>query len=80
MPYSNWNYSRPNWTDETTPPISAVNLADMGRALEKMNATSEQLASVGGTTSNTIGEIVKKIGDIIGEVSTMLDTINGEVI
>lgn len=67
MPYTDWNYTNPGWTNEDPPAINESNLNDIANALSKLNLTSEQLSQLGLTTANGLGDIISKLVENIGE-------------
>lgn len=67
MPYTDWNYTNPGWTNENPPAINESNLNDISNALSKLNLTSEQLNQLGLTTANGLGDIISKLVENIDE-------------
>ena len=76
MPYTDWNYTNPGWTNDNPPAINESNLNDIANALSKLNLTSEQLSQLGLTTANGLGDIVSKLVENISDVNTELDQTN----
>lgn len=72
MPYTDWNYSTPNWTNNASPPINQQNLIDMGNALQHMNITPAQLQQLNANPTDTLGTILTSINES-GESSTKYD-------
>lgn len=76
MPYTDWNYTNPGWTNENPPAINESNLNDIANALSKLNLTPEQLSQLGLTTANGLGDIISKLVENIGDINTELDQTN----
>lgn len=79
MPYTDWNYTNPGWTNENPPAINESNLNDIANALSKLNLTSEQLSQLGLTTTNGLGDIISKLVENIENINTELDQTNTEL-
>lgn len=79
MPYTDWNYTNPGWTNENPPAINESNLNDIASALSKLNLTSEQLSQLGLTTANGLGDIISKLVENIENISTELDQTNTDL-
>ena len=76
MPYTDWNYTNPGWTNNNPPAINESNLNDIANALSKLNLTSEQLSQLGLTTANGLGDIISKLVENISDVNTELEQTN----
>ena len=76
MPYTDWNYTNPGWTNNNPPAINESNLNDISNALSKLNLTSEQLSQLGLTTANGLGDIVSKLVENIENINTELEQTN----
>ena len=76
MPYTDWNYTNPGWTNDNPPAINESNLNDIANALSKLNITSEQLGQLGLTTANGLGDIISKLVENIDNINTELDQTN----
>ena len=72
MPYTDWNYTNPGWTNNNPPAINESNLNDIANALSKLNLTSEQLSQLGLTTANGLSDIISKLVENISDVNTAL--------
>ena len=72
MPYTDWNYTNPGWTNNNPPVINESNLNDIANALSKLNLTSEQLSQLGLTTANGLGDIISKLVENISDFNTAL--------
>lgn len=72
MSYQNWKYTNPGWNNNTPPPLSSSNLNDIASALEKLNISDEQIATIKSYLTDVSGydQIQNGLGQLISVLAT----------
>lgn len=58
MSYTNMQYTNPGWTNDAPPPTNASNLDDISNALQSVNVTQQERATLGASITDTLGKIL----------------------
>lgn len=72
MSYQNWEYTNPGWNNNTPPPLSSSNLNDIASALEKLNISDEQIATIKSYLTDVSG--YDQIQNGLGQLASVLAT------